>query len=163
VAVEEDAGGGPSGFETVASCDAGGIIVALSLAVDGVACPSGLDAVAVGVVAAGALTVADRSLAVMLGEPAELGVEVAGAGVGPGTVAGVAVFVATVAGAAGLSETTLGFSAAAGPAVIFGPAFGVGATLTLMVAGALPTGALEVGTVFTASSGLGLLGAAAAA
>ena len=163
VAVEDDAGGSPSGFETVAPCDAGAVVAAaMLLAVDGVAGPGGLAAVVAGVVAAGALTVADRTLAVMLGEPAELGVELTGA-IDAGDAAGVAVFATTVAATAGFLEPTVGSSAAAGPVVIFGPAFGAGATFTLMVAGALVTGALEVGTVFIANSGLGgALGAAAA-
>jgi hypothetical protein len=161
-AVEDDAGGSPSGFEIVAPCVAEGVVLALLPAVDGVVCPGGLAALAAGVLSADALTVADRTLAVMLGEPAELGVEVTGAGVDAGATAGVEVFVAAVAGAAGLSETTLGFSAPAASAAIFGPAFGAGATLTLVVAGALVTGALDVGTVSTANSGLGGLGTAVA-
>jgi hypothetical protein len=128
----------------------------------GVDCPSGLAAVAAGVEAVGAFTVADRTFAVMFGEPAELGVEVTISGVDAAGATAAAALVTTGAGAAGLFEAMLGFSAAVGAGVILGPAICAGATLTLMLAGAVLWGALEVGTVFTASSGLGALGAAAA-
>ena len=160
--VEDDAGGTPSGLETVAPCNAGGVVVtAPLLAMEDVACSGGLAAIPAGVEAAGVLTVADRTLAVMFGEPAELGVEVTGAGVGVGGAAVVAVLVTTAAGAAGLLEATLVFSAVVGAAVILGPAVCAGAKLTLMLAGAALCGALDVGTVFTANSGLGVLGVAA--
>jgi hypothetical protein len=165
-ALVDDAGGNPSGFETVAA-DAGGVAVAaLMLGVDGVAGAGTLAPVAAGVEAVGALTVAERTFAVMLGDPAELGVEVAVAGVDAGVEAGSAAataeFVTTLAGAAELFEATLGFSAVVGAGVILGPAVCAGPTLTLMLAGAALCGALEGGTVFTANSGLGALGAAAA-
>jgi hypothetical protein len=152
-------------LETVAPCDAGGIVVAaLPLAVIGFACPAGLAAVAAGVEAVGSLTVADRTLAVMFGEPAELGVEVTGAaaGVDAGGAVVATVFVTTVVGAGALLEATVGFSAVVGAGVILGPVVCAGARFTLMLAGAVLWGALEVGTVFTANSGLGALGAAAA-
>ena len=150
----------PAGFATVAVCvaeaaTAGAAGAATVCAVGEVVCAGVASAVAAAEVAGGgAATVADTTLAVMLGDPAELGVAEAavvfeGEGVG---AAGVAVAVATVAGTAALLEATLVFSAAGGVSTA-GPFCG-GATLTLIVAGAAVCGALEVGTVFTASSGL---------
>jgi len=60
------------------ACAAGAAGVTLLLAVAGAVCAGGFAAVAAGVGEAGAATVAVNTLAVMFGDPAELGVELAG-------------------------------------------------------------------------------------
>src|SRR5258705_6458085 len=111
----------PSGFATVAPCAAGGVDFApLSVTI----VPAGLaDAsgeVGAGTAETGAVTVAERTLAVMFGDPAELGVEDdAATGVefdGTGALVAVAV-TGGVATAAVFSGTT-GVFAAAGVGVV---------------------------------------------
>jgi hypothetical protein len=78
--------GVPSGFATVAPC-VGGLELAAGFALEAVAeaaaVPNGLDTVAPWVAGGGTLagaTVADRTLAVMLADPAELGLDATEAG-----------------------------------------------------------------------------------
>ena len=152
----------PSGLATVAPCAAGTAgFVALSLVVAGVVCPTGFAAVAAGGAEAGAATVADNTLAVMFGEPAELGVEIAGPVAGAGaTVALACVEVLACSPAEGVG----GAAAAGALAVVEAAACAAGATVTLTDDGTLlPCGAFDVGRVFTANSGLvfGVLGVTA--
>jgi hypothetical protein len=129
--------------------DAAGF-VALLLAVAGTDCPTGLAAAA----ASGAATVAVNTLAVMFGDPAELGVEGGGtffaASGGAAALAGFALFACSPTEGTGVGVTTGALAVAEAGVWVAEP------TVTLMDDGTLLfCGAFEVGTVFTANSGLG--------
>jgi hypothetical protein len=158
--------GSPRGFETVAPCEASGFTRAEACVPTGLATvaacaagAAGFDTVllaaagavvgamlaAGGAEEAGAATVAVNTFAVIFGEPAALGVKIVGAIV---AAACVAVFACSAAGAAGAGVVT-GALAVGVPGIC--PA---GATRTLTDDGTLACGAFDVGTVFTANSGL---------
>jgi len=135
----------PSGFATVAPCvelAAGFALEAVAEAAAGV--PSGLDTVAPWDAGDGTLagaTVADRTFAVMLADPAELGLDPEGAGAPvTGIVAGAP---ATAGAAAALElETTTALALGVVAAIVVAGAVGFevvpAAMLTAIEAGALP-------------------------
>ena len=156
----------PSGFATVALCvgvelAAGFALVAVADAAAGV--PSGLDSVAPWVAGGGTLagaTVANGTFAVMLADPAELGLDPEGAGA-PGTVAGAGATPRAVPVPAALElEATTALVLGVVAAVVVAGAVGFevvpGTRLTAIEAGALPfvEGAgLAVAVVCTVSEG----------
>jgi hypothetical protein len=136
----------PSGVATVAPCvelAAGFALEAVAEAAAGV--PSGLDTVATWGAGDGTLagaTVADRTFAVMLADPAELGLDPEGAGA---PVTGIVAGAPATAGAAPAAlepETTTALVLGVVAAIVVADAVGfevvLGAMLTAIEAGALP-------------------------
>jgi hypothetical protein len=154
----------PSGFATVAPC-VGDVELATGFALETVAdaagVPNGLDTVAAGVAEGGTLagaTVADRTFAVMLADPAELGLAPTDAGAPVTGVVACAVATAAALPAGLESDATLVLVLGVVAAVVAAGvvAFDAGAMLTATEAGAFPfvdAGGFGADAVCTVSAG----------